>query len=247
MDWFYAQDGRQMGPVTESRLNELADSGDVSPDTLVWHSGMPEWQPFRSAFATSAPPLPGDQLRYCNSCGNQFPASDLAMFGESAICAACKPAYVQRLRQGMTSTTTQRFEYGGFWIRFVAYFIDGIILGCARYAITIPLGLETFFNRGTPGLGVFFSVAQLLGSVMGIVYFTYFWTQHGATPGKMIFGLKVVRPDGSPVSIGQSIGRYFCYILDTIIIFIGFMMAGWDTEKRALHDRICDTRVIRTR
>ncbi len=55
MDWFYAQDGRQMGPVTESRLNELADSGDVSPDTLVWHSGMPEWQPFRSAFATFAP------------------------------------------------------------------------------------------------------------------------------------------------------------------------------------------------
>jgi uncharacterized RDD family membrane protein YckC len=249
MDWFYAQGGQQVGPVTESRLTELAHSGDVSPDTLVWHSGMAEWQPYRAVSTTFAPPIPGDPLRYCNSCGNQFPASDLAMFGESAVCAACKPDYVQRLRQGMTTTSApHRFEYAGFWIRFVAYLIDGIILGCARYAITIPLGLETFFRRGGPtGLSVFFSIAQLVGSIMGIAYYTYFWTQHNATPGKMIFGLKVVRPDGGTISIGQSIGRYFCYILDTITIFIGFMMAGWDDEKRALHDRLCDTRVIRTR
>jgi hypothetical protein len=163
MDWFYAQDGRQRGPVTEPDLTELARTGVVSPDTLVWHSGMPEWQPYRTVSAAFATAAPGDQLRYCTSCGNRFPSSDLAMFGESAVCAACKPAYVQRLRQGMTSTDPHRFEYGGFWIRFVAYMIDGIIVGAVRYAITIPLGLETFLNRGQTGFSLFFSVAQLLG------------------------------------------------------------------------------------
>jgi uncharacterized RDD family membrane protein YckC len=57
----------------------------------------------------------------------------------------------------------------------------------------------------------------------------------------------VVRPDGGPISAGTAVGRWFCYILDSLILLIGFMMAGWDDEKRALHDRICNTRVIKTR
>jgi len=243
MDWFYAREGRQTGPVSESDLIELSRTGVVTGDTLVWHAGMGDWQPYRTASAAFETPL-----RFCNSCGNRFPASDLAMFGESAICAGCKPAYVQRLAQGMTSTAGhQHFEYAGFWIRFVAYFIDGVILSIARYIITIPLGLEPFLRPGQPGLATYFGFAGMIGIAMQLAYYIYFWTQHGATPGKMIFGLKVVRPDGSPISPGTAVGRWFCYILDTLIIFIGFMMAGWDDEKRALHDRMCNTRVIKTR
>jgi uncharacterized RDD family membrane protein YckC len=241
MDWFYAQDGRQAGPVTESDLIELARRGTVLPETLVWHEGMAEWQPFRAASVSFETPQ-----KFCNSCGNRFPASDLAMFGDSAVCAACKPAYVQRLAQGMTSVEPHHFEYGGFWIRFVAYAIDGIILTFVRYMITLPLGLEAGLGR-TTGFSAFVGIAGLLGLALQIAYYVYFWTQHEATPGKMIFGLKVVRPDGSPISTGQAVGRFFSYILSSIILLIGFMMAGWDDEKRALHDRICDTRVIRTR
>lgn len=243
MDWFYAHEGRQTGPVSEADLVELSRSGTVTGDTLVWRQGMADWQPYRAASAGFETPL-----RYCNSCGNRFPMSDLAVFGESAICAACKPAYVQRLAQGMTSTAATQFEYAGFWIRFVAYFIDGVILSIVRYMATVPLGLESFNQAIRPGIHWGdVGTASLIGLVVQVAYFTYFWTQHGATPGKMIFGLKVVRPDGSPISVGQAIGRVFAYILDTIILFIGFMMAGWDDEKRALHDRLCNTRVIKTR
>jgi uncharacterized RDD family membrane protein YckC len=245
MDWFYAHNGRQAGPVTESDLMELARTGVVAQDTLVWHAGMSEWQPYRTAAGGFETPL-----RYCNSCGNRFPAADLAMFGESAICAACKPAYVQRLAQGMTSTAPRLFEYGGFWIRFVAYFIDGVILSILRYIVTIPLGLEPFWNpRRMSGFefSTYFGIAPAISLAIGLAYYIYFWTQHGATPGKMIFGLKVVRPDGGPISTGQAVGRYFAYILDSIIIFIGFMMAGWDDQKRALHDRLCDTRVVKAK
>jgi uncharacterized RDD family membrane protein YckC len=243
MEWFYAEGGQQRGPVTEYDLGQLAATGVVTPETLVWHEGMGDWQPFRTAS-----PAFGSQLRFCTACGNRFPESDLAMFGDSAVCAACKPAYVQRLRQGMTSVAPPLFQYAGFWIRVVAYFIDGIILQAARFFVTIPLGLEGFFRPLRPGFfNAYFSFASLIGTVFGIAYFVIFWTQYQATPGKMVFGLKVVRPDGSTISTGQAIGRYFAYLLDTLILFVGFMMIGWDDQKRALHDRLCDTRVIKTR
>jgi uncharacterized RDD family membrane protein YckC len=243
MEWFYAQSGRQNGPVSESDLLELSRGGVVTQETLVWHEGMSEWQPYRLASSSFETPQ-----RYCNTCGNRFPASDLAMFGDSAVCAACKPAYVQRLAQGMASTEIHRFEYAGFWIRFVAYVIDAIIMSAVRYMITLPLGLETFIRPLQRGFNWgFVGWATGIGTLVHLAYCTWFWTQRGATPGKMIFGLKVVRPDGSLISTGQAIGRFFCYFIDWFILAIGFMMAGWDDQKRALHDRICETRVIRTR
>lgn len=243
MEWFYAEGGRQQGPVSEHDLGQLAASGVVTPETLVWHEGMGEWQPFRTASGAF-----DSQLRFCTSCGNRFPAADLALFGDSAVCAACKPAYVQRLRQGMTSTAPPLFHYAGFWIRFIAYIIDSIFLQAARFLITIPFGLEGFFRPLRPGIwNLYFSSASLVGMVMGIAYYVVFWTQYQATPGKMVFGLKVVNTEGGTISTGQAIGRYFAYILDSIIIFIGFMMIGWDEQKRALHDRLCGTRVITTR
>jgi uncharacterized RDD family membrane protein YckC len=63
----------------------------------------------------------------------------------------------------------------------------------------------------------------------------------------MALGLKLLRRDGSKLGIGRIIGRYFSHVISAIILCIGYIMAAFDEEKRALHDRICDTRVIRTR
>jgi uncharacterized RDD family membrane protein YckC len=58
--------------------------------------------------------------------------------------------------------------------------------------------------------------------------------------------IKVTTPDAGPISYGRSTGRYFAKMLNGFTFYIGFLMAIWDDEKRALHDRICTTRVIRT-
>ena len=63
----------------------------------------------------------------------------------------------------------------------------------------------------------------------------------------MALGLKLVRADGASLTVGRIIGRFFAEMLSWIILFIGYIMAGFDEQKRALHDRICDTRVIKTR
>jgi len=68
----------------------------------------------------------------------------------------------------------------------------------------------------------------------------------GATPGKMALGLKVIRPGGGPVGLGRAVGRYFGKMLSAMALFIGYIIVGFDSEKRGMHDMICDTRVIRT-
>jgi len=74
---------------------------------------------------------------------------------------------------------------------------------------------------------------------------TYFLGKFSATPGKMALGLKVLRADGEMITYPRALGRFFAEFLSSVILAIGYIMAAFDEEKRALHDRICDTRVVR--
>jgi uncharacterized RDD family membrane protein YckC len=268
MDWHYADNGERFGPVSEEQLLQLARTGVVKPDMLVWQPGMTEWKPFRLAGPGVAvpPSLPDDTpRRFCVSCGRQFPVSDLAIFGQSAVCAECKPAWTQKLRQGMTSAEQANFQYAGFWIRVGAYLIDGFIMSVVQGIVFFGIFGGTFFeylrritesaqagNQPNPALimaPLFAAIApfQLLAFVSQLAYSVFFWVKYGATPGKMAVGIKVIAANGGPVSLGQALGRYFGRILSGFILGIGYMMAGWDDEKRALHDRLAGTRVIRVR
>ena len=61
----------------------------------------------------------------------------------------------------------------------------------------------------------------------------------------MALGLRIVRADGSSLTYGRATGRFFADYLSNLILFIGYIMAAFDDEKRTLHDRICDTRVVK--
>jgi|RhiMethySRZTD1v2_1073278.scaffolds.fasta_scaffold89381_5 uncharacterized RDD family membrane protein YckC len=192
---------------------------------------------------------------YCGECGRPTPADELANFGQLKVCPACKNNYAQKLREGVAAAVV--FRYGGFWIRFVAVIIDSIITnligGMAQFAILgsfVPLGRvspeiapEVMFARLAGPLALSVAIATAIHAC----YEAFFVYKLGATPGKLALGLKVVRPDGGPVSLGRAFGRYFAKWLSTIILLIGYIMAGFDSQKRALHDMICDTRVIKTR
>ena len=201
-------------------------------------------------------------IEYCSECGRPAAHEELARFGDQMVCPNCKDAYAQKLREGVARAGFVR--YGGFWLRFVAMVIDGIILaipmGIAQVAMVGAMATNT--PRIEPGTvtvnpaEVFAAMGPmlertgllvLLGMVLGCTYETFFLVKFGATPGKMALGLKVVRPDGSRIQAGRAIGRYFAKLLSAIIIYIGYIMAGFDSQKRALHDMICDTRVIKTR
>ena len=76
-------------------------------------------------------------------------------------------------------------------------------------------------------------------------YDTWFIGKYGATPGKMACKLKIVVEDGSRVSYLRAFGRHFAKYLSAMILLIGYIMAAFDDQRRTLHDRICETRVVR--
>jgi len=256
MKWFYADQGQQKGPVNESALNDLVLAGVVRDDTLVWNEGMPNWQThgsLRGVAPTSKPlsGVAGMDTRYCGECGRPSPASELVAIGPASICAMCKPAYLQKLRQGGATAGVR--HYGGFWIRTAARIVDAILLNMAFLIVRIPFGIAMFAPGAARNpaaviamMGPFLLIT-FLSMVAAACYEIFFIAKRGATIGKMIFGLKVIRADGSPLSLGLSTGRYFAHFINTFTLGIGYLMAAFDVQKRALHDRICETRVIYSR
>jgi uncharacterized RDD family membrane protein YckC len=142
---------------------------------------------------------------------------------------------------------SQLLQYGGFWIRFLAVIIDGLILSVVSIVYS-PFLTASMVRTSPNNPGAFFVAVGLLvaiGFVVRMAYETWFVGRYGATPGKMVCRLKVVRPDGRPLTYMRSWCRFLAKELDNFTLLIGYIIAAFDDEKRALHDRICDTRVIR--
>jgi uncharacterized RDD family membrane protein YckC len=129
-------------------------------------------------------------------------------------------------------------KFAGFWIRFAAYIIDAIILGIVQAIL-----MYAVFNGYNP-----MEPNYSLMIVMLVLYIVYFAGLESsgkqATIGKMAVGIKVGKEGGERISFGNAFGRYLAKIVSTITLLIGFMMAGWDTKKQALHDKIANTYVF---
>jgi uncharacterized RDD family membrane protein YckC len=121
----------------------------------------------------------------------------------------------------------------GFWIRVVAYLIDAVILAVINTVINLILRDSA-------------TTSNLINFLIDLLYFTYFWSQRGQTLGMMVLNLRVIRTDGSQLTVGRAIGRYFALILSFLIIFIGVIMVAFDPRKQGLHDKIADTLVVHT-
>jgi len=137
-------------------------------------------------------------------------------------------------------------NYAGFWIRFGAIAIDGFIMWIFTMILFIPLGIFMPTSNDNPFAALsFMPLILLLQYAIPAVYDTWFVGKYGATPGKMACKLKIVVADGGRVSYSRALGRHFAKWLSSIILGIGFIMAVFDDERRTLHDRICETRVVR--
>ena len=230
MDWHYVALGKAVGPIPEEELRRLAAAGHITGDTLLWRAGMPEWQEARKVKPDLWPVTP----------------------------PAAPPVSAPAPSAPLPIAT----RYAGFWIRFVARIIDWLILWAAGAMVKLVTGIGAL---GFGGLSILHDgdfdpteLAHLLAvglfAVMvkvflSAIYEIAFLTRFGATPGKMALGLKVVKADGVAISFGRATGRYFAYWLSCMtapLLFIGFLIAAWDREKRALHDFVCDTRVVRS-
>lgn len=250
MQWYYAEAGRQAGPVDDEAFHGLVAAGRIAPDTLVWSPGMTNWQPYRTLGSAPAeiPAPPNFTLNgampLCSECGRPYPPDDLVAFGNSLVCASCKPLFTQKLREGVA--LAGRHHYAGFWIRFLAVFVDGLILAVVSLFYSPFISMAGLDAHDPTRVFVVFGILTAIGFLIRMAYETWFIGRFGATPGKMVCHLKVVRPDGRPLTYQRSLGRFCAKTLNDFTLLIGYIICGFDDEKRALHDRICDTRVVKS-
>ena len=263
MDWYYAVGREQQGPLNEAEFKLLVDDGTITPDTLVWNKTMADWTPFGRVDSGKPEPVPeieqtpektaapDESQAACTECGRSFSTEELVPFNDNLVCASCKPAFLQKIREGVATTAV---TYAGFWIRFGAKMIDYIIVSIVNYALAIPIsGLMmpemSESAMADPEAAKSMMIASVLVGVVQfsiyIIYTTWFVGKFAATPGKMACGLKVVTAENQRVTYLRAFARYFAEMVSGIILSIGYIMAAFDDEKRALHDRFCSTRVIR--
>jgi uncharacterized RDD family membrane protein YckC len=189
------------------------------------------------------------QTAACSQCQEVHPLSDLLNYAGSYVCAGCKPLFFQRLQEGQV---LGQLVYAGFWIRFVAYIIDAVVLNILQMPLWFVSGRNPF-EQPDPALVLsdpwgYWAPSLLVVALsfpLTIAYHALFVGRFGGTPGKLALSLRVVKPDGSKLSYQHAVGRAFAEILTGFTCLIGYIIAGFDQQKRALHDHVAGTRVIK--
>jgi uncharacterized RDD family membrane protein YckC len=186
----------------------------------------------------------------CSQCGRTFAHSDLVQIAGSWVCGDCKPAFLSRVMADGPSAASS-LRYAGVGIRFGARFIDGLVF--IPFAIVAAVILPSLTRPAGGGAAALFNGSLIIVAVFFALFYEVLMLKYwGATLGKMACGLKVVRADASGLGWGVSFGRYFMYnvvisavpLINWILLLTTAIMAGVDDQKRGLHDRVCDTRVI---
>ncbi len=216
-------DGREYGPVSLEELLAWINDGRVAPYSQIWRTDLACWRP-----ANAWPELAFELARL----QGQAPEPTIA-------ATADRPA--------------------GFWIRVVAFLIDQIplmlvVVGIAKAAgmnlprVTLPDSagqsesvlkqMDTFLHDN-PNYLVIVVIASAL-------YYIPLTALFGATLGKYIFKLRVVRLDGSAVGWKESVLRFLGMIVSNIAYYVGYFIVAFRADKRGLHDLIAGTRVIHT-
>lgn len=138
-------------------------------------------------------------------------------------------------------------EYAGFWVRFAAFMIDGVIMSVA-FNIIFPARFFTLNFWSIERHWYFIpliAIGNLVSGLMAVAYSVAFWTWRGQTLGMMVLNIKVLRGDGSHVTIGYALLRYVGYIVCGLMLGTGFLWIAFDSRKQGINDKIADTVVVK--
>jgi uncharacterized RDD family membrane protein YckC len=147
-------------------------------------------------------------------------------------------------------------RFGGFWRRLLAYGIDSIILYLVSL-ILILIGILALKLGGVSfgsivmmgdlplGAGLFAAVYVVTTFLTGMIYFIWFHGTVGQTPGKMLFGLRVIQISGERMTLGVAFLRWVGCLVSGLVFLLGFIWIAFDGRKQGWHDKIAATLVVR--
>jgi len=235
------------------------------------------------AFCTTCGSQIDQDTRFCHKCGQPVapgapmtPASPVppappATYAAPPVVAPQTYAPPPRAMASAYVPAPPPPQYAGFWIRLVAYFVDGLIVGIP---LTVILLIAVFVFGAFGGLATLRSLPSnpdpeqvqaqfipIIGALIGayavffvgaiVISWLYFAlmesSERQATFGKAMLNLRVTDANGNRLSFGHASGRYFSKLVTGLVpLFIGWIMAGFTQKKQALHDFIAGTLVFKT-
>src|SRR5436190_12412073 len=135
--------------------------------------------------------------------------------------------------------------FAGAAPRLLAYIVDGVIQACVFFALfVVPslvlVGAVSTDSGALQGTAIVASLLAVLGFFLfALVYFPWFWSRGGQTPGMKLLHIKVVRDlDGGPVEVVPAILRLVGYWINQVAFYIGFLWIFVDKRHRGWHDLI---------
>jgi|SRR5450432_2099304 len=180
---------------------------------------------------------------FCNVCG--FNSASDAQFCQRCGAGLAPPP------PSPSFAAVAAPHYGGFWIRVVASVLDFVLMFIAFIPVRILLGsivTITAMNAQLPMHELFVLRRAIRIGVAVVLNLTYRTAMESsrfqATFGKLAVGLKITDERGSPISFGRAVVRYFSKLLSLLALGLGYVIAGFDAQKQALHDRIAGTLVM---
>ncbi len=109
MNLYYADGDQQVGPIGKAELQSLVKAKKVNAKTLVWQDGMEDWQELgvfvrsrRSQSILEDQAVIPTQRSVCSECGRAFAEEEMIRFNDAWICAGCKPAFIQKVKEGVS-------------------------------------------------------------------------------------------------------------------------------------------------
>ena len=230
-------------------------------------------------FCTKCGNMAPEGARFCRTCGQPLEAPAASLEETSPLSATLEPAPVIAAVPAAAAAPMPSYmppmappaaaialpaPYAGFWLRVVAYLIDGAIMG-AVFGIIIAITLATvgagFFRGFAPSnvydrpvnplfpaamLGVIFVLLPITIVITWLYFASMESSERQGTLGKMALGLFVTDMHGRRISFARATGRFFAkFITGLIPFFIGYIMAGFTEKKQALHDMIASCLVLK--
>jgi hypothetical protein len=218
MEWYYAANGQQQGPVSDAEFSRLIASGIVSPNTLVWRAGMATWLPLSqlpSATAPEPPPilapnssstLPGSGFARCSECGQAFPEDQLVFLRGSPVCGPCKPVWLQRLQEGVPGSgfsdgavTTEELLAGRASVDLNQIFTQAWETFTRKWATLIPGAVLIVAIVSALEVLISYVLPSTIGTLIGAVGIP--WLSGPLTGGMTLLFLRSLRNEPAPLGL----------------------------------------------
>jgi uncharacterized RDD family membrane protein YckC len=195
---------------------------------------------------------------YCSRCGTWVPA-------EEEACARCgmergaetpsAPAREARMHEARTAApapvaAAAGLRYAGFWRRFAASFVDGLILFFPNAILRTLAGLPGPFSLH-PLQDDQLGRALTMTATLTLIYWWYCARLESShwqgTLGQQLLGLRVTDLAGRRISFARATGRYFAQWLSLLLCGLGYLFNLWTSRRQTLHDLVAGCVFVRPR